>query len=219
MQERMERTLNVGSKLYRSFEVRNEADYLADTEEQKERFVNDPEYYLQYRKLVEREINHRFKFIINGSKEQKEALDFSRAQMEMKLTGRKDLMEKLIPKNFAVGCRVGLSTSQFGLGLLLTRKQRPTPGNGYLECIADEENCQVIFSPITKITENGVVTEDTRTHEIDLLICATGFDMSFIPGYPIIGKNGVDIGELWAETPETYLSLAAPQFPNYFSKF
>lgn len=34
---------------------------------------NDPKKYLTYRKTIESELNSRFKFIINGSKEQADA--------------------------------------------------------------------------------------------------------------------------------------------------
>ena len=65
---------------------------ITDSEEQKKLFADVPEEYLKYRKLVEGELNQRFKFvrlysvemddriltnlpqIINGSAEQEEAL-------------------------------------------------------------------------------------------------------------------------------------------------
>jgi len=49
--------------------------------------------------------------------------------------------------------------------------QRPTPGNGYLERISDDK-CDVTFSRIKEITENGLVTEDGTEHKLDVLICA-----------------------------------------------
>lgn len=97
-------------------------------------------------------------------------------------------------------------------------KQRPTPGNGYLECITDSEKCSVTFSPITEVTENSIITEDGKETLIDVLVCATGFDVSFRPRYPIVGKNGIDLADAWKKTPETYLSVTAPNFPNYFSE-
>lgn len=48
-------------------------DLAPDTEEQKEVLRSDPKKYLIYRKTIESELNSRFKFIINGSKEQAEA--------------------------------------------------------------------------------------------------------------------------------------------------
>lgn len=40
--------------------------------------------------------------------------------------------------------------------------------------------------------------------------------MSHCPYYPIIGRNKVSLAEKWADEPESYLSLACPDFPNYF---
>jgi cation diffusion facilitator CzcD-associated flavoprotein CzcO len=95
--------------------------------------------------------------------------------------------------------------------------QRPTPGNGYLERISDDK-CDVTFSRIKEITENGLVTEDGTEHKLDVLICATGFDVSFRPRFPIVGENGVDMRDAFKDSPETYISVMAPNFPNYFSK-
>lgn len=47
-------------------------------------------------------------------------------------------------------------------------------------------------------------------------MCATGFDVSYRPHYPIVGLNGISLAEKWKDEPESYLSLACPDFPNYF---
>lgn len=49
-----------------------------------------------------------------------------------------------------------------------------------------------------------------------LVVCATGFDVSHRPHYPIIGRNGVDLAEQWKDEPESYMSVAAADMPNYF---
>ncbi|OAL38360.1 hypothetical protein AYO20_02419 [Fonsecaea nubica] len=168
------------------------------TEEQKAEFAANPAKYLHYRKMVEEELNQRFKFIINGSAEQAEALAFARQEMAKKLSGRKDLIEKMVPTNYAVGCR------------------RPTPGNGYLECLTNDEKCEVTFSPIQEITEDSIITTDGKERKIDVLVCATGFDVSFRPRYPIVGQRGIDLRDAWKDQPYTYLSATVPDFPNYF---
>ncbi|KAH9845213.1 putative flavin-binding monooxygenase [Teratosphaeria destructans] len=91
-----------------------------------------------------------------------------------------------------------------------------TPGNGYLECLTDEEKGQVSFSPIQEITENAVCTQDGRVHEVDVLICATGSDVSFQPRFPVVGRHGRALAAAWDKTPETYLSATAPGVPKYF---
>ena len=49
------------------------------------------------------------------------------------------------------------------------------------------------------------------------MICATGFDVSFRPNYPTIGRNGVDLHEAWTHKPESYFSVAAKDMPNYLT--
>jgi len=48
------------------------------------------------------------------------------------------------------------------------------------------------------------------------VVCATGYDVSHRPRYPLVGLNGTDLREKWKDEPESYLSVAAPSMPNYF---
>lgn len=118
--------------------------------------------------------------------------------MKSKIKDEK-LARHLMPDNFAVGCR------------------RPTPGNGYLEALS-EPNVRVVTDEISRVSLEGIVLVTGETLEIDTLICATGFDISFCPRFKLFGRNGQDIENLWREKPEAYLSTAVPGFPNYFSK-
>ena len=38
-----------------------------------------------------------------------------------------------------------------------------------------------------------------------------------MPHFKIMGVDGVVMSEDWAETPNIYLSITAPKFPNYFT--
>jgi hypothetical protein len=49
------------------------------------------------------------------------------------------------------------------------------------------------------------------------VVCATGFDVSFRPNYPTIGRDGIDLREAWGIQPESYFSIAAANMPNYFT--
>ncbi|KKY27757.1 putative flavin-binding monooxygenase [Diplodia seriata] len=166
------------------------------TEEQKEVLRNDPEKYLTYRKTIESELNSRFKFIINGSKEQADARAFAEKEMRRKLQAKPEIGDMIVPTDFAVGCR------------------RPTPGNGYLESLC-EDNVTVVPQSIDEITEKGIRTADGVEHEFDVIVCATGFDVSWRPKYPTIGRGGRSLSEEWRDIPSTYLSISVPHFPNY----
>jgi hypothetical protein len=43
---------------------------------------------------------------------------------------------------------------------------------------------------------------------------ATGFDVSYRPRFPIVGKDGVDLAEKWKVCPEAYLGVCIPDMPN-----
>ncbi|CAI7674093.1 unnamed protein product [Penicillium viridicatum] len=165
-------------------------------EKQKEILRNDPQKYLAYRKKIESELNSRFRFILNGSEEQANARAYAEKDMRSKLADHPEIADSIVPKDFAVGCR------------------RPTPGNGYLEALCSE-NTSVVSQSIEEITPKGIKTADGVEHEVDAIVCATGFDVSWRPSYPTIGRESRSLSEEWKDVPRTYLSITVPHFPNY----
>lgn len=77
----------------------------------------------------------------------------------------------------------------------------------------------MVFDPITKIVEKGIELKTGEVIELDIIICATGFDVSFRPHFPIIGRNDIILSEAWKDRPTAYLSFAVPNFPNYFGSY
>ena len=112
-----------------------------------------------------------------------------------RLNGRTDLIEKLVPE-WKVGCR------------------RLTPGDGYLEAL-QEPNTRGDFDPIIRITEKGIETSN-GVEEFDIVVAATGFDVSFKPSFELVGANGKRLDQEWADNPEAYFGTCAPYMPNYF---
>jgi cation diffusion facilitator CzcD-associated flavoprotein CzcO len=97
------------------------------------------------------------------------------------------LSDKLIPK-FAVGCR------------------RFSPGQGYLEALV-EDNVTVKTKQISEVNEKGVLMKDGSLIELDAIICATGFDTSYRPVFPLVAY-GKDLRDIWESGPRGYLSVA-----------
>lgn len=126
------------------------------SEEQKHEFAEDFPKYVQLTKQIENELNKRFKFILNGTPEAEEAKQFSIQQMQEKLQGREDLIKMLIPTTFGVGCR------------------RPTPGNGFLEALC-LPHVTVYGQELQKVTPRGFIDHQGQEHEVDVIICATGY--------------------------------------------
>jgi hypothetical protein len=60
------------------------------------------------------------------------------------------------------------------------------------------------------------MSDSGEQFNVDTIICATGFNMSFAPRFPIIGRNNTNLQAKWEETPECYLSVTAADMPNYF---
>lgn len=119
---------------------------------------------------------------------------FSKVTRE-KLSGRPDLLGVFSP-TFGVGCR------------------RITPGAGYLEALC-EDNVRLFTGDIDSISSSGLSVSGDHV-DADVLVCATGFNTSAIPAFPVVGRDGVTLAETFSPFPETYLSLAVAGFPNYF---
>jgi hydroxyversicolorone monooxygenase len=80
-----------------------------------------------------------------------------------------------------------------------------------------EPNVDVHFSAVKKITEDSVIDEEGNERKVDTIICATGFDVSYRPRFPIVGQNGVELGEKWKVCPEAYLGITIPDIPNFIT--
>ena len=174
------------------------------SEEDQRRFREEPGAHTEHRRLLVRRINRAFKMFARGSEASKEATRLAREQMADKLNHDPRLCEMLIPKTYSLGCR------------------RITPGEGYLESFL-RSNVQLTQSSIKQINPTSITTEDGQDYPLDVIVCATGFEVSFRPQYKLYGKTDAttdkpyELGELWEDEAESYMSLCAPHMPNYFS--
>lgn len=112
-------------------------------------------------------------------------------------------LEKQLTPSWVVGCR------------------RLTPGDGYLEAL-QQENVRTEWTPIDRFTEKGILLkpeaegEAGSEDEFDLIVCATGFNTSFIPNWTQVGRNGSTMNEMWKEDPQALWSVHVVDQPNYF---
>lgn len=170
------------------------------TDEEIRQFNENPETFLAYRKELESRFNTMFDVFIAGSEVSKQAQKSMREEMLRRIgPGNEDLKQHLIP-SWPPGCR------------------RMTPGEGYLEALT-KENVTRVYDEIERITPQGLQDATGRMHEVDIIVAATGFDVSFKPPFKITGVDGVDMHEEFDRTgiPNVYLSMAVPRFPNYFT--
>ncbi|KAL6711303.1 hypothetical protein ACN47E_005834 [Coniothyrium glycines] len=161
------------------------------------RFAKDSDFYHAFRLSVEEDGNGIHGVTMKGTALQLGAKDMFYQHMKKRLESKPEIFEALIP-SFSPGCR------------------RLTPGPGYLEALT-EPNVAFITSPITRISESAIHTADGQSHEMDALVCATGFKSSAPPPFPLTGLNGVSLSDKWSERATSYLSHSISSFPNLFT--
>ncbi|KAI6082644.1 putative monooxygenase [Hypoxylon rubiginosum] len=166
------------------------------SEEEKARFADDHEFYQKFRHEMESFINKDFPCLFPGSDEEVAGTRAIREVMTSKLKSVPGLYETIEPK-FTPGCR------------------RLTPGPGYLEALT-KDNVELVKTDIAKVTNDSLITKDGREYKVDAIACATGFDCSYMPRFPIMGKDGQSIQSRWKNRATAYMSLSVPGFPNYF---
>ncbi|KAF1977801.1 FAD/NAD(P)-binding domain-containing protein [Bimuria novae-zelandiae CBS 107.79] len=164
--------------------------------ELRKRFAEDSEYYAKFRLAVEEDGNGIHAVTIRGTPLQLGAKKLFEESMKKRLESKPHIFDSLLP-SFSPGCR------------------RLTPGPGYLEALT-QPNVAFVTSRITKISEHAIHTVDGSTHEIDALVCATGFHANTSPPFPITGLHNLSLAEKWSGRPSNYLSHSLSSFPNFF---
>lgn len=167
------------------------------TEAEKKRFRDDPDFLLQYRQHLEGSVNTMFGVFLAGSEQSKMAKELMTEEMMRRIgPGHEELKAKLIP-TWSPGCR------------------RITPGDGYLEALV-QPNVTPIHKEITKIVPEGLIDSDGTLHKVDIIACATGFNLAFAPSFEVRGVDGVTMKDEFDPEPYVYLAVTVPKFPNYF---
>ena len=123
---------------------------------------------------------------------------FAVAHMESKFADRPDLLKKLSPDFPIFSKRIEMDA-------------------GWFDALK-RDNVHLEDQKIERITPTGIKMADGREFEFDVLVCATGFDVSNMLGnLTVIGRDGRNLREEWGtEDPRSYLGVAVTGYPNYF---
>jgi len=115
-----------------------------------------------------------------------------------RLANRPDLQEKLVPDYPVFGKRICMDIN-------------------WLDTLC-RDNVTLEDNTLCRIVEDGIVLKDGRKIPVDVIICATGFDVSDMTGgLKIIGRGGRSLREEWgADDPRAYLGVTVPGYPNFF---
>ncbi|EXJ75218.1 uncharacterized protein A1O5_01914 [Cladophialophora psammophila CBS 110553] len=100
--------------------------------------------------------------------------------------------------------------------------RRPLCDTGYYEQF-NRENVDIVdirTNPIAEFTSGGIRLSDGTVYDLDVIICATGFN-AFDGAYRRIrfeGRNGLTLDEYWKQQGGvvTNMGVAVAQFPNLF---
>ncbi|KAF4959661.1 hypothetical protein FSARC_10671 [Fusarium sarcochroum] len=166
----------------------------AYSEDQKKQWREDPQALYEYRKDLEKSINAFFFVMCLDHPAQPFYEGLCKERMHASMINNPELEKRFSPK-FRPGCR------------------RITPGDGYLEAL-QQPNCHDSWDPIERITEGGIQTAK-GIEKFDLIVCATGFDSSWLPQWKLVGRDGATLEELWKDDPEAFYTSMVSQMPNY----
>ncbi|SNS53994.1 flavin-containing monooxygenase [Rhodococcoides kyotonense] len=110
------------------------------------------------------------------------------------------LRRQLTP-NFRAGCKRLLMTSDFYPAL-------------------QKDNCTLVTWPIATLSPKGIRTVEGIEHQVDVIVFATGFDVSKTgTPVPITGRCGRVLADEWRSGAQAYKSITVSGYPNMFFTF
>lgn len=82
------------------------------------------------------------------------------------------------------------------------------------------DNCELVTWPIARIGTSGIMTCEGVEHHADVIICATGYEVTkTAPPMEIIGRQGRSLNEEWARGAFAYKSINVAGYPNLYFTF
>ena len=76
---------------------------------------------------------------------------------------------------------------------------------------------EVVSSAARTLRARSLVTDDGTEHDVDVVVCATGYDAAdYLGQIDVVGEGGVSLRERWSDGAYAYLGMAVPGFPNFF---
>ena len=98
--------------------------------------------------------------------------------------------------------------------------RRTLQDNGSWLGALKRENVSLENQGISRVDANGIIAEDGRHVEADIIIYATGFMTDkFLWPMEIRGRGGELLADKWAQEPSAYLGITVPDFPNFYCMF
>ena len=98
--------------------------------------------------------------------------------------------------------------------------KRTLQDNGSWLGALTRDNVELRRDPIDHIDERGIVMASGERFDVDLIVYATGFQMTKVL-FPMefVGRDGLRLNDYWADRPSAYLGITVPGFPNLFMTY
>lgn len=134
-----------------------------DPAEQRQKLRDDTSELLSTARTIEGGLNGLMgiKAMMKHSAESRAVRDYFKKRMREHIQDE-EIFEQLLP-NFSVGCR------------------RLTPGDPYMKAIQGK-NVRLHKAAATRVEGNKVIGSNGDECEVDTIVCATGFDVSYVSG-------------------------------------
>jgi cation diffusion facilitator CzcD-associated flavoprotein CzcO len=169
----------------------------------------EPEERARYARSRLRQYRNRVKIFRNADKRavrrglfveaSREQQEFRRA-LETYIASQVEDPEvrRLVTPDYPVGCKRPVQAGTFYASL-----NRP--------------NVTVIPHAVSHVTRNSLVDVTGGEHEVDVIVMATGFTaQQYLATYDVTGRDGRSIHEVWNQSPQAFLGMTVPGFPNFF---
>jgi cation diffusion facilitator CzcD-associated flavoprotein CzcO len=79
------------------------------------------------------------------------------------------------------------------------------------------DDVELVTAGIDHVERRGIVTDDGKLHEVDVIVLCTGFDThAFFRPIRLTGRDGITADDVWRDGPRAHQTVAMPGFPNFF---
>lgn len=80
-----------------------------------------------------------------------------------------------------------------------------------------QPHVELVTAGIERLTTTGIRCDDGSKREIDVLVCATGFDtVHLLQSILVTGRDGRTLADAWRDGPEAWHGVSVAGFPNLF---
>ena len=167
------------------------------SEEEKERFAQEPEELRKHREAIFWAYENNIAFLVDDDGAA-ELAAMAQSHLDYRIDDE-ELKAKLTPDQ-PFGCKRTLVCSEFYKALL-------------------RDNVELVSDRIARVSPGGIVTEDERERPFDAVVLATGFRATeYLEGIDVVGLRGRHLHDDWdeAQVAQAYLGLSVSGYPNFF---